>query len=259
MFYSYFNVLLFNKALNICNLSKILSIYISYCFEYDFMGCFQSFRIRYSGYMKRFLLTAALCAFVFPVFAQDANVITIIREDGSKEVIPLGGPPPPVPEAVPPRAPRVETRTKPAPRVDTADPVVPKIERVAPPTSQPKTKMAKPKTKPAVKKRPKDVLALVPPRKPHRQLMPAGEPITKDKALYIALAEAPPSRDVQVFPVQSEQGLAYSVLFKTEDGMYEVLVDGASGLIMNSGTVQVERSFVEPGHLPARAVKGLVQ
>lgn len=228
------------------------------------MECFQSGRILYSEGMKRLLLTAALCAFVFPVFAQDANVITIIREDGTKEVIPLGGSAPPVPRAPVPRTPRVETRTKPSvvpQRVEEAAPVVPKIERVAPPVSQPKTtKTAKPKIKPTVKSRSKDELAFSPPRKPHRRaVVPKGEAITKDKALYIALAEAPPSRDVQVFTVQGEQGVAYSVLFKTEDGMYEVLVDGASGVILNSGAVQVERSFVEPGHLPARAVKGLFQ
>ena len=222
--------------------------------------------------MKRFLLSVAVCGLVlpcaFPAFAQQANTITIIREDGTKDVIQLGGPPPAVPEPVK-RAPKVEVETKPAPMPApeavpmpekapeaVAEPIVPKIERTAPPVSKPKPKKAvKAKSKPVAKKRPQDPLALIPPRKPHRQVLPAGQQITKDKALYIALAEAPPSRDVQVYSVQGAQGPAYSVLFKTEDGMYEILVDAASGVILQSGTVKVEQGFVKPGHLPVRTVQ----
>ena len=43
--------------------------------------------------MKRFLLTSAVCIFAFApsVFAQGANTITVIHEDGSKDVLELGG------------------------------------------------------------------------------------------------------------------------------------------------------------------------
>ena len=205
--------------------------------------------------MKRFLLSFVVFVCAFPVaqsFAQDEpNAIIIIREDGTKDVIPLGGPPPPVPEPVERRAPNVEVETKPVPEAAVTQPkIAPSIERVAKPASKPKAAPAKPKAR----KVRKDVLAINPPRKPHRRVMHAGEPITKDKALYIALNEAPPSRDVQVYSVQSEAGPAYSVLFRTEEGAYEVLVDAGSGVILNSGTVQVEQSYVKPGHLPARVV-----
>lgn len=227
--------------------------------------------------MKKFILGLSVCVLTFPVvagdaFAQQANTITIIREDGSKEVIPLETAPP-VPERVE-RAPRLEVETKPsvapsaAPKAapeSVSEPVVPRVERVAPPVSQDKPKVveqqpAKPAKKPApktvaAKRAPLDPLAIIPPRKPHRQVLPAGEVITKEKALYIALAEAPPSRDVQVYSVPTEQGSAYSVLFKTDDGMYEVLVDAASGVILSSGAVQVEHGYVKPGHLPARVVQ----
>lgn len=213
------------------------------------------------GFMKRFLLISAMCVLavsaVAPVaFSQEANVITIIREDGSKEVIPLE-PAPAVPEPVQ-RAPRVEVETRPAPQAApkavpraAAPKIAPTIERVAKPSSRPKIK---PTVKPQARKVRKDALALIPPRKPHRQVLPAGEVITKDKALYIALNEAPPSRDVQVYSVQGDRGAAYSVLFKTEEGAYEVLVDAGSGVILSSGAVQVEQSYVKPGHLPARPV-----
>lgn len=211
--------------------------------------------------MKRFLLSFAVCvlAFPLPVVAQEEpNAIIIIREDGSKEVIPLGGAAPPVPAPAERRAPSVEVETRSAPDGAASRPkIAPTIERAARPVTKPNSKAAPvqtatPKAKP--KNVRKDALALIPPRKPHRQIMPTGEGITKDKALYIALSEAPPSRDVQVYTVQSEQGAAYSVLFKTDEGAYEVLVDAGSGVILSSGAVQVERSYVKPGHLPARSV-----
>ena len=203
--------------------------------------------------MKRFLLILMLCVVAAPVMAQEANVITIIREDGSKEVIPLGGPAPAVPEPAAERsAPKVEVETRPAPEAVVEQPkIAPSVKRVAKPVSQPKIQ---PSVKPKAKRVRQDALAFVPPRKPHRQVMPSGQVITKDKALYIALSEAPPSRDVQVYSVQSERGAAYSVLFKTDEGAYEVLVDAGSGVILNSGAVQVERSYVKPGHLPTRSV-----
>jgi len=208
--------------------------------------------------MKRFLLMFALCVVAVPVmapeaFSQGANVITIIRDDGTKDVIELGGPPPPVPERIqrPPTI-EVETGSLPAPHV-APEPFEPKIppsvERVAKPESKPKIK---PTVKPKAIKKRVDALAFVPPRKPYRRFIPSDEPITKDRALYIALNDAPPSRDVQVYPVQSSRGPAYSVLFKTEEGAYEVLVDAESGLILNSGAVKVEHSYTKPGHLPSR-------
>ncbi len=203
--------------------------------------------------MKNLLLTILCCLYTYPVFAQSPDVITIIRDDGSQQVIQIE-PAPAIPEKIQPHKPKIEIKKK--SEVATATPT---IEHTSPPTSKPVVPVQTPTKKPKTVKRRNDTLALIPPRKPHRQIMAGDAPITKQKALYIALADAPPSRDVQVFNVQAEQGSAYSVLFKTESGMYEVLVDGSSGIIIHSGNVKVERSFVEPGHLPSRAVKGLYE
>lgn len=230
----------------------------------------QMLRILYSGVMKRILLTSAMavsiCVFGSAAFAQ-GNSITIIHDDGSKEVIELGSS---VPDVAPSPA------LKATPRVE----VVPRAERVAPPVSSPavppdaaaepkvvpvleKEFQPKPKLEPQTKPQPKQQESVpsqrlakehvqVPPRKPHRQVISNGEQITKDKALYIALSEAPPARDVQVKAIETSQGNDFSVIFETDDGGYEVLVDGLSGVIKHSGAIEKGQSLVQPGHLPVR-------
>lgn len=222
-------------------------------------------------FMKKFLLASAVCVFAFPAFAQ-TNTITVIHEDGSEDVIELGGSAPkPAPSSgaqksvifKQPAETAVELSVEPAAQ-PAIEQVVPTIERIAEPVSKPKP-AAKPKVikkaKPQPKKKPKavaakkvvqDPLAVIPSRKPHRRVLQTGEVITKEKALYIALSEAPPAKDVQVYPRDGAAGLEYSVIFKTEDGGYEVVVDGASGVITSSGKVKSGQAFTKPGHLPAR-------
>lgn len=223
-------------------------------------------RILYSGVMNRILLISALavsiCVFGSAGFAQ-GNSITIVHDDGSKEVIELGGS---VPDVAPSPAPKA------TPRVE----VVPRAERVAPPVSSPAVSpdvVAEPKVAPVVEKesqpkpqakpqaKPQESVSSqrlakehvqVPPKKPHRQVISNGEQITKEKALYIALSEAPPARDVQVKAVETAQGNDFSVIFETDDGGYEVLVDGLSGVIKHSGAIENGQSLVQPGHLPVR-------
>lgn len=223
--------------------------------------------------MKRYLLASAvvLSVVAVPVLAQE-NTITIIHEDGSQDVIQLGGKKAPAPAPAPKSAPRVEVETKPAPQPVTevapvpeavpaqepvaAEPIMPKVERIAEPVSKPVPKKEEKKAAPVKsvqktgpqKAAPRDPLAFVPLRKPHRRVITQDTVITKEKALYIALGEAPPSRDVQVM----ERDGAYSVIFKTEDGPYEVLIDASNGVVQRSGLIEQTAPVTKPGHLPAR-------
>ena len=218
--------------------------------------------------MKRYLLASAvvLSVMAVPVTAQE-NTITIIHEDGSKDVIQLGGNKAPAPAPAPKAPPRVEVETKHAPQSVTevapvpeavpaqepaaAEPIMPKVERIAEPVSKPVPKKEEKKAAPAKvakKAAPRDPLAFVPLRKPHRRVMTQDTVITKEKALYIALGEAPPSRDVQVM----ERDGAYSVIFKTEDGPYEVLIDASNGVVQRSGLIEQTAPVTKPGHLPVR-------
>ena len=234
--------------------------------------------------MKRFFLTSAVCVFAFsPAVMGQGSTITVIHEDGSQDVIELGGSAPqkaPAPtnstksvifktpsEGEPPvAAPTPESATAPE-----SESIVPRAERVEEPQAEPEVEPApvpkaqpkakpkpKPKTKPKKKAKAKsktvkkDPLALIPPRKPHRRALPAGEPITKEKAHYNAMSEAPPDKDVQVIPREGASGLEYVVIFKTEDGAYEVIVDGVSGTITSSGNLKADQPLTKPGHLPAR-------
>jgi len=212
----------------------------------------KTLRILYSGDMKRAFLILVICGFSLPVLAQD-NVITIIRDDGSKEVIDLGGSAP-KPEVVktPPKV-VVETPVQnPARDVEAQAPVPVPVEQKEAKPSKPKPVAALAKTKTLKPKTVKREAVQKPLKKPHRQILPAGEPITKEKALYIALAEAPPSKDVRVYSTKTDEWYDYSVMFKVEEGDYEVVVDGLTGVIKDSGYVDADQTLVKPGHLPVR-------
>ena len=91
----------------------------------------------------------------------------------------------------------------------------------------------------------------VPPRKP---LYEVAEPvpekpiipphpreikvISQNTAIGIALDKAPPSKDFKVFAQEYKGKPAYSVMFRTEDGPYEVLVDAVTGRILDKGYLQ---------------------
>lgn len=209
----------------------------------------QIVRIRYSEAMRKILLTSVMCILTLPAFGQ-GSTITVIHDDGSKDVIDLGE------DAISQHAPE---KTPPAIDVIHAEP---NVEEPAP--SKPVAVQAVPESAPAVKqpapkpklaaKQAKAAVIQTPSKKPHRQVLQAGEAITRDKALYIALSEAPPSRDVEIQEMLSPKGTPmYAVLFKDEAGVYEVLVDGISGVILSSGKLsKANEKHVQPGHLPMR-------
>ncbi len=77
----------------------------------------------------------------------------------------------------------------------------------------------------------------MPSRKPYAESQ-SGEPveegtvITKKIATAIALEIAPPSRSLIVQNRVMNERPVYAVIFKTEDGPYEILVDGLSGKVL---------------------------
>ena len=90
---------------------------------------------------------------------------------------------------------------------------------------------------------------------PQQQNLSVAGVITRDQALSIALDAAPPSRDVEIREQVLESGDAvYAVLFKTERGVYEVLVGRVSGEIYSAKMLRASRVPAKPGHLPARGV-----
>ena len=218
--------------------------------------------------------------FVFPAFVYGAEAITIIGEDGTKQVIPLEAAPS-VPESVV----RAKKNKRSPPRI------VPPGGGLIPPSvvrikdnkdqslnivegneAQADQEIAEPieAIKPQIK--PKDIgdankQAGVqdfekseelpkPNRKPSVKVsddpVRTAKPIPKNEAIAIALSVAPPSRDMQVTPFSDEQGLMYSVLFKTDNGAYEVLVDAHTQQILRSEYKENGQAIVEPGHLPVR-------
>jgi uncharacterized membrane protein YkoI len=82
------------------------------------------------------------------------------------------------------------------------------------------------------------------------QTIPQGAAITRERALYIALEDAPPASRSEVIESRFEGHDTYSVIFGTEDGDYEVTVDRASGQILQSGFMVKDTAPVKPGHLP---------
>ena len=217
--------------------------------------------------MKRFLLLASACVLsASPAFAQDeGNVIRIIHDDGRVDVIDLRQPAPqPTPQSAPNPVP--QSAPAPAQAAPAADPVAVKVApkpapeavpdaRVMPKKAVAKKAIAKPQPeKPAVRKvpvQPKET-PVVPVRKPVRQTIPQGARITKDRALYIALEAAPPASGMQVVESIYKDKPVFLVGFKTDQGMYEVLVDVASGQILGSGIAEKDSLTHLPGHLPPR-------
>lgn len=184
--------------------------------------------------MKRILFFALLCSvsFVSSVMAQGGHTITIIREDGRKEVIDL----------------QSIGSSKSSPQADT--PALESKEKAPPQPAL--TKKAKPKASTAskVSKAPKAPQVVVPPQMPVQRDIQRGDQITRAQAILIALDYAPPSSDVEGFISEFEGVPAYSVIFKIEDGFHEVILDQSTGQVLASRESRqlVPRSV--PGHLP---------
>ena len=210
----------------------------------------------------RFLpLTIGLFLLSAPALAQ----ITVINEDGSQTTFSPGQETatklPPAPEPEVQKAPEPE----PTPQAEETQPE-PEFEpepkpKAKEPEPQPKQKPApKPKTaeKQPVEAEPVHILDTVeweaPPVPPRKPLYEVAEPvpekpiipphpreikvISQNTAIGIALDKAPPSKDFKVFAQEYKGKPAYSVMFRTEDGPYEVLVDAVTGRILDKGYLQ---------------------
>lgn len=216
----------------------------------------------------RFLpLTIGLFLLSAPALAQ----ITVINEDGSQTTFSPGQETatklPPAPEPEVQKAPEPE----PTPQAEETQPE-PEFEPEPIPDPEPKPKAKEPEPQPKQKPAPKPKTAEkqpveaepvhildtveweappVPPRKP---LYEVAEPvpekpiipphpreikvISQNTAIGIALDKAPPSKDFKVFAQEYKGKPAYSVMFRTEDGPYEVLVDAVTGRILDKGYLQ---------------------
>lgn len=212
----------------------------------------------------RFLpLTLGLFLLSAPALAQ----ITVINEDGSQTTFAPGQEtatkpaPAPEPEVQKSQEPEPEplpiakeTQPEPMPKPEPA----PKTENSKP--EPPKEPAPKPKAaeKQPVETEPVHILDTVeweappvPPRKPvfevaapapAKPIIPPHprdiKVISQNTAIGIALDKAPPSKDFKVFAQEYKGKPVYSVMFRTEDGPYEVLVDAVTGRILDKGYLQ---------------------
>lgn len=214
----------------------------------------QSRGIDYTSRMKRILLATTLLSLGMgaPALAADDSdyTIKIIGEDGSVQVIDLRRPeeqaaPPSAPEAAPtaPRAPPPADVSAAPPAVDAAPAMAKKSVKKA------ATKAAPPPPPPA----PPPQAVRPPPKLPVARQGEAGKPpvITRAKAISIALGYAPPSSDVEVYRSDYEGYPVYAVVFKTEDGFHEVLIDDQTGKVLDSRASEAFKPRpARPGHLP---------
>ena len=212
------------------------------------------------------LVFAAVVLAALPARAQD-GAIKIINDDGSvtEFKIPKNEsamrvvPPPPELEpepamesemeefapASPPPAPR--EKDKPLERRDFLGRVLKyegKKAASAPAAAAPVTEV--------VKEMPKETVAAakggsamlpVPARKPERaaaasdpagvsSVSAPGAVISQNEAVGIAISHAPPARDFKVFRAMHDNSPVYAIVFKTDKGDFEVLVDAYTGNVV---------------------------
>lgn len=213
--------------------------------------------------MKIFLLAAAILLSSVSAYAQD-NAIKVVNPDGSVSVFEIPGSVPQVSEDSPPPAPEPQLRKKQQEEPVAAEikPVEPpkkeEVKKVAePPKAAPVKKASAPVTPPAKKEKSAPAVEIVkeetgtftripppPGRKPSKNTASATEPaalskplreqdiLSRNEAVGIALRDAPPASDFKVFQRMFEGGPVYTVVFKTEDGVHEVMVDAFTGEIV---------------------------
>lgn len=223
--------------------------------------------------MKYFaiIFTAALF-FANNTYAQNAdNTITVIREDGTQESIEVSPAAPPTTsaneepvEAAPEPAPDyVESAQSPvfqpqaakdAQPVESAPQVVEEVEaKPAPePAPPPKPKVKKAAPPPPQKAEAKAVAK--PQKKPQqKEYVKPSEPISESLALSLAIDEAPPADDFQVYKNYQGQIPIYQVLFRTGGRFYEVQIDAFEGIILYSDYRDDLTQFTpKAGHLPSK-------
>lgn len=232
--------------------------------------------------MRKILLASTMLIFSLPAFAEESgSFIKIIHEDGHVDVIdiapsaPAKQPEPPPIEVTPDRQ-AMPGEVKPAqvPMIVEEQtpkaPAEPKAEKGKPDVSDTAMRAPAPKPlpvkKPAAAKKeapvktqevaaappvPQEPRAVTPPRMPVQRTLPEGSEIGRSKAIAIAIDYAPPSSDIEVFLADYEEKPAYAVVFKTEDGFHEVIIDKVLGTVLDSRESQAfNTGQVRPGHLP---------
>lgn len=195
----------------------------------------------YNRGMRLLLFIFAVCLSFPAVAGEDQGVIKVIHDDGSVDVIDLRQPQPaaPVEDAAAERA----LEASPAPKA-AVEQAVHKPEH-KPVPRKPVQKAALPSPTPA------PVREIVkPPPLPIQRDIQSGAAITRGRAVSIALGYAPPSSDVEVFRSVFEGQDVFAVVFKTEDGFHEVLVDSRSGKVLVSRESDDFQARAAPGYLP---------
>ena len=194
--------------------------------------------------MRLLILSAALL-FSTSAFAGDEEyTIKVIGDDGKVSVIdlresntPIGAPAQPTPPRVVP--------PEPAP---IPQPRVPKgfEQQVSAP---PVTEKEAPKKEVKKKKR-KAVKRAKPGPKFKPRQAPEGVEITPALAMSIAIDHAPPSSDMKIFRSDYQGQSVYAVVFKTDEGFEEVLVDSITGKVLKVRPSEHFDATPKPGHLP---------
>ena len=216
--------------------------------------------------MRPFLVFCVMAVFAMlplPAGAAGDNAIKIVNEDGSVTVFEI--PKEAVKAAPPPEKGGWGLRRRPEERrrEETAAPAPEAVEyeELAVPAEEPPEEYVPPQkpvetidwrgepvgkaAAPAENARPAEIVKLipVPGRKPLRTPasmarvdevpdsfpLPQGGVIPQNRAVAIAIDRAPPARDFDVFRRMHGDRRVYAVVFRTDSGPYEVLVDAQSG------------------------------
>lgn len=216
-----------------------------------------------------------ISAFLFApnTYAQDAgNTITVIREDGTQESIdvapsasapapqeePVSAAPEPDAEYVEPaqspvfqqQAVEPEAPVEAAPQVVEEQAPEPVLEPEPQPEAVPKPKAKKPAPPPQQTKEAEPVAK--PKKKPEqKEYVRPSEPISESLALSLAIDEAPPADDFQMYKSYQGQTPIYQVLFRAGGRFYEVQIDAFEGIILYSA-YRDDLTQITPkaGHLP---------
>lgn len=185
--------------------------------------------------MKRFLfLSAAVLLLAAPARAQD-NAIKIVNPDGTVSVLEIPsdedamriepGPVTPPPAVFKSPAPAAEKPAQKPARPEIAKPIKPEPPLPAVAVAWPKDFAPYPVRKPP------------PPKSFVYEALAAeaaaaraeGEPIPRNEAIAIAIRNAPPARDFRVRQVMFGDRPVYAVIFRTERGESEIIVDAFTG------------------------------
>lgn len=197
----------------------------------------------YNRGMRLLLFIFVVCLSFPAVAGEDQGVIKIIHDDGSVDVIDLRQQQPAEPvedavsEPVPEASPAPKATVKKATHKPEKKPEKKSVSR------KPVQKATLPAPAPAPE-------IIKPPPLPIQRDIQSGAVITRGRAVSIALRYAPPSSDVEVFRSVFEGQDVFAVVFKTEEGFHEVLVDSRTGKVLASRESDDFQAKAAPGYLP---------